>query len=178
MFYNCFTLTQVFSSEIRKLFKNTYFEEHLQTSWFNIWFWYLIYWFTVAFIANNTTKFKWKSKIIENLIKCLQNYKTMMCYKSKDFDTDWPSQCRFIREAMACIYSSDTKKDEHFFGPEKPYEMLLHGGEELSSEVLAAEKLKEKETKEHQTRLPKNFRKNKRNSSKSFNCHYDWYQIR
>ena len=56
----------------------------------------------------------------------------MMCYKSKDFDTDRAAQYRFIREAMARIYTSDTKEDEHSFVSEKLYEMLLNGGEELS----------------------------------------------
>ena len=52
-------------------------------------------------MASNSTKFKWNPEMTANLIKCLQNYKIMMRYKSKDFDEDRPAQYRFIREAMA-----------------------------------------------------------------------------
>ena len=48
-------------------------------------------------MASNSTKFKWNPEMTANLIKCLQNYKIMMRYKSKDFDEDRPAQYRFIR---------------------------------------------------------------------------------
>ena len=95
-------------------------------------------------MASNSRKFQWNPEMTENLIKCLQNYKIMMCYKIKDFDEDRPAQYRFIREARS--YGSDTEEVGDFFGPEKPYKMLLNGGEELPSEVLVAEKIKEEET--------------------------------
>ena len=74
-------------------------------------------------MASNSTKFQWNPEMTENLIKCLQNYKLMMRYKSKDFDEDRPAQYRFIREARS--YGSDTKEDGDFFVPEKPCKMLL-----------------------------------------------------
>ena len=39
-------------------------------------------------------------------------------------------QHTFIREARRRIYSNG-KKEEHCFGPERPYEMLLNGKEEF-----------------------------------------------
>ena len=88
-----------------------------------------------------------------------------------------PAQYRFIRDAMSRIYSTGTREDEHFFVPEKPFEVLLNDEEVLSSEVLAAEKPKEKRQIRALNKLPKNFTKNQRNSSEVFKCHYNWYQI-
>ena len=93
-----------------------------------------------------TLQFKWNPEITENFVKCIQNYKTMMCYKSKDFGADRPVTYMLFREGMACIYGRGTKEDGHFFSPEKPYEMLFNGEEGLSLEVLSAEKPEEKET--------------------------------
>ena len=47
-------------------------------------------------------------------------------YKSKDFHADRTAQYRFIRGAFD---STGTKEDEHFFGQEKPDEVLMIGEE-------------------------------------------------
>ena len=76
--------------------------------------------------TEKTLQFKRNSEMIENLLQCLENYKTMMCTKNKDFHADRTAQYRFIRGAFD---STGTKEDEHFFGQEKSYEVLMNGEE-------------------------------------------------
>ena len=54
-----------------------------------------------------------KGDKIENLIRCLGNYKAQMEYKNVDFNTDKVKQYEAVREAMARIY----EEEPTFFGP-------------------------------------------------------------
>ena len=50
--------------------------------------------------------------MVQDLIKCLLNYKTRLSYDGLDFDADRPLQYREIRKAMVKIYD-----EVAFFGP-------------------------------------------------------------
>ncbi len=50
-------------------------------------------------------QFRWDSGIIENLIKCLQSYKTQMEYKNLDFDGNRHAQYSSLRDEMSKIVS-------------------------------------------------------------------------
>ena len=54
------------------------------------------------------TGFQWNnSDKIENLIRCLANYKSKMDYQNSDFNADKVKQCEAVREAMARIYEEE-----------------------------------------------------------------------
>ena len=58
-------------------------------------------------------RFQWsKGGKVENLIRCLANYKAKMEYNNSDFNADKVKQYEAVREAMARIYEEPT-----FFGP-------------------------------------------------------------
>ena len=57
---------------------------------------------------------RWSTEMVRDLIKCLQNYKTMLSYKGCDFDADRPLQYREIRKSMANLYE---EVNIAFFGP-------------------------------------------------------------
>ena len=57
--------------------------------------------------------FRWKPPMIEHLIDCLLEYKSLMSYKGLDFDGDKPMQYRELRLKLADIYRNDTS----VFGP-------------------------------------------------------------
>jgi len=85
-------------------------------------------------VSVGAKKFLWTSDLIENLIKCLSDYKTRMEFMNKDFNADKPRQYEEIRREMARIYSSI---DIKMFEPEsvtvKPSEV---GGECARKETL------------------------------------------
>ena len=59
--------------------------------------------------CNNTvtasTRFQWdKEKKVENLIRCLANYKSEMEFSNKDFNVDKVHQCDEDRKGMTRIY--------------------------------------------------------------------------
>jgi len=59
-------------------------------------------------------RFQWnKGDKIENLIRCLANFKAQMEYKNVDFNADKVKQYEAVREAMARIY----EEEPTFFGP-------------------------------------------------------------
>ena len=45
--------------------------------------------------------------MIEDLIKCLNSFKSLMQFKNLDFDADKAVQYASIREAMAALYPED-----------------------------------------------------------------------
>ena len=57
---------------------------------------------------------RWSTEMVRDLIKCLQNYQTMLSYKGCDFDADRPLQYREIRKSMAKLYE---EVNIAFFGP-------------------------------------------------------------
>ena len=60
------------------------------------------------------TRFQWNNgDKIENLIRCLANYKSKMDYQNSDFNADKVKQYEAVRKAMARIY----KEEPTFFGP-------------------------------------------------------------
>ena len=60
------------------------------------------------------TRFQWNNgDKIENLIRCLANYKSKMDYQNSDFNADKVKQYEAVREAMARIY----EEEPTFFGP-------------------------------------------------------------
>lgn len=78
--------------------------------------------FSCAVSANKSSKargkprakqFRWESGMVENLIKCLQAYKSEMEYKNVDFDGDRPAQYTWVRQEMAKLYDEDPS----LFGP-------------------------------------------------------------
>ena len=74
---------------------------------------------------NNTvtasTRFRWdKEQKVENLIRCLANYKAKMEFSNKDFNADKVQQFEEVRKGMACIYEH---QPSHF------------GSESLNSDV-------------------------------------------
>ena len=52
--------------------------------------------------------------MIENLIDCLSSYKSIMEYRSLDFDVDKPAQYKHLRKEMAKLYADE---DESLLGP-------------------------------------------------------------
>ena len=67
-----------------------------------------------ASASTKEKRFQWnKGDKIENLIRCLGNYKAQMEYKNVDFNTDKVKQYEAVREAMARIY----EEEPTFFGP-------------------------------------------------------------
>ena len=58
--------------------------------------------------------------MIENLLKCLNSYKSMMQFKNLDFDADKTTQYSSIRESMAALYPEDIS----LFGPIKVPSLL------------------------------------------------------
>ena len=68
---------------------------------------------------NNTvtasTRFRWdKEQKMENLIRCLANYKAKMEFSNKDFNTDKVQQYEEVRKRMGRIYEHQPS----YFGPE------------------------------------------------------------
>ena len=47
---------------------------------------------TVKDKVENAKKFKWTDELIEDLLKCLGQYKTTIEFKGKDFNADKPRQ--------------------------------------------------------------------------------------
>ena len=63
--------------------------------------------------TTETIRFRWdRVDKIENLIRCLANYKSQMDYQNIDFNGDKVKQYEAVREAMARIY-----EEPSFFGP-------------------------------------------------------------
>ena len=58
--------------------------------------------------------FRLNSEKVNNLLKCLQEYKTKLAYQGLDFDADRPLQDRMLRKEIAKIYESE---DPLLFGP-------------------------------------------------------------
>ena len=60
------------------------------------------------------TRFQWNNgDKIENLIRCLANYKSKMDYQDSDFNADKVKQYEAVGEAMPRIY----EEEPTFFGP-------------------------------------------------------------
>ena len=79
--------------------------------------------------------FRWSPGMIENLINCLSSYKSLMEYKSLDFDADKPAQYKHLRREMAKLYADE---DESLFGPVSQKMPLSDDDlEELSDEEKA-----------------------------------------
>ncbi|CAB4002587.1 Hypothetical predicted protein [Paramuricea clavata] len=63
-------------------------------------------------------QFRWETGMVENLIKCLQAYKSEMEYKNVDFDGDRPAQYTWVRQEMAKLYPLWLyDEDTSIFGP-------------------------------------------------------------
>ena len=63
--------------------------------------------------TTETIRFRWdRDDNIENLIRCVANYKSQMDYQNIDFNGDKVKQYEAVREAMARIY-----EEPSFFGP-------------------------------------------------------------
>ena len=58
-------------------------------------------------------QWQWKSKMVEQLVKCLKDYKVEMDYKNVDFNADVVALYTRIREDMAGHFGDD----EQLFGP-------------------------------------------------------------
>ena len=68
----------------------------------------------MAAASTKQKRFQWnKGDKIENLIRCLGNFKAQMEYKNIDFNADKVKQYEAVREAMARIY----EEEPTFFGP-------------------------------------------------------------
>ena len=68
----------------------------------------------MAAASTREKRFQWnKGDKIENLIRCLGNFKAQMEYKNIDFNADKVKQYEAVRGAMACIY----EEEPTFFGP-------------------------------------------------------------
>lgn len=59
-------------------------------------------------------QFRWDSAMVENLITCLQSFKSQMEYKNVDFDGDRPAQYSWLRLEMSNLYEVE---DTSLFGP-------------------------------------------------------------
>ena len=65
-------------------------------------------------MAAKEKRFQWnKGDKIENLIRCLANFKAKMKYNNSDFNADKVKQYEAVWEAMARIYEDEPT----FFGP-------------------------------------------------------------
>ena len=60
-----------------------------------------------------TKQFRWDAEMVENLIECLQAYKSEMEFKNVDFDSDRPAQYSWLRQKMTKLYEEVTS----LFGP-------------------------------------------------------------
>ena len=59
-------------------------------------------------------RFRWDGENkVENLIRCLSNYKSQMEFENSDFDADRVKQYECVRVALANIYITDPT----LFGP-------------------------------------------------------------
>jgi hypothetical protein len=77
-------------------------------------FWQRLSWWCKVLARNQKrSNFRWDTGIVENLIKCLQAYKSEMEYKNIDFDGDRPAQYTWVRQEMAKFFDEDTL----IFGP-------------------------------------------------------------
>ena len=63
-----------------------------------------------------TTRFKWTTGMVDNLLRALSEFKANMEYRNMDFNADKNKQYEAARKAMARKYSS---VDVEFFGPEE-----------------------------------------------------------
>ena len=87
-------------------------------------------------------RFQWsKGDKVENLIRCLANYKAKMEYNNSDFNADKVKQYEAVREAMARIYEEPT-----FFGP--PCITPLPSADEVSEQEMAELQRRQKTEKE------------------------------
>ena len=68
---------------------------------------------TVKNKAENANKFKWTDELVEDLMKCLGQYKTTMEFKGKVFNADKPRQYEEVRGLMVKMNESYTT----LFGP-------------------------------------------------------------
>ena len=59
-------------------------------------------------------QFRWDSEMAENLITCLQSFKSKMEYENVDFDGDRPAQYSWLRQEMSKLYEVENTS---LFGP-------------------------------------------------------------
>ena len=51
--------------------------------------------------------FRWLPEMIENLINCLSSYKSVMEYRSLNFDADKPAQYKYLRKEREKLYADE-----------------------------------------------------------------------
>ena len=65
-------------------------------------------------VVSGGKRFRWdKNDKVENLIRCLANYKSQMEFKNNDFNADKVKQYEAVRIAMAKIYENDLHSLAH-----------------------------------------------------------------
>ena len=64
-------------------------------------------------MVENANKFKWTDELVEDLLKCLGQYKTTMEFKGKDFNADKPRQYEEVRGLIVMMKENYTT----LFGP-------------------------------------------------------------
>ena len=63
-----------------------------------------------------TSRFRWEESKIQNLIKCLLEYKTCMAFKNCDWNADKVKLYENVRKSLAKIYEDEPEQ----FGPVSP----------------------------------------------------------
>ena len=64
--------------------------------------------------SKQSNEFKWTNEMVEDLLKCIGQYKANMEYKGKDFNSDKPRQYETVRNFMVKMNQESYSK---FFGP-------------------------------------------------------------
>ncbi len=89
--------------------------------------------------VNRKKRFRWdKDNKVENLIRCLANYKSQLEFQNSDFEADRVKQYECVRVALANIYAADTT----LFGPPSVVSSPLFS---LNDESLDVEAKREKQ---------------------------------
>ncbi len=66
--------------------------------------------------------FRWSLSMVEDLLNCLNSYKTKMEYNNLDFDVDRPAQIKAIGVEMAKLYADEEFGPVEKLGPTESIE--------------------------------------------------------
>ena len=104
-------------------------------------------------VVSGGKRFRWdKNDKVENLIRCLANYKSQMEFKNNDFNADKVKQYEAVRVAMAKIYENDPSQ----FGPLSVISSpLISTNDDLLSDEQKREKQKLRKQQEQEKKLIK-----------------------
>ena len=109
-------------------------------------------------LVGGKKRFRWdKDNKIDNLIRCLANYKSQMEFKNSDFEADRVKQYECVRVSLANIYVDDPS----FFGPPSVVKspLFLKSDESLSAEQKREKQQLLKQQQEERNQIKKGYQR-------------------